>query len=102
MVGSDGASVMVGDMGRVYALLKSDITQLIKVHCIALWLELAFLDTFNAVPQLEEAKDMLQGIWKHYHYSPKVVRELLKELAKNVQMKGYKAVKADHTHCVPH
>ena len=66
---------MVGDMGGVYALLKRDIPHLIKVHCIAHLLELAFSDTVKAVPQLEEAKDTLQGIWKHYHYSPKAVRE---------------------------
>lgn len=34
-LGSDGASVMVGDVGGVYALLKNDIPHLIKVHCIA-------------------------------------------------------------------
>ena len=73
----------------------------IKVHCIAHRLELAFSDTVKAVPQLEEAKDMLQGIWKHYHYSPKAVREL-KELAESMQVKAYKAVKADDTRWVPH
>ena len=90
---------MVGDMGGVYALLKRDIPHLIKVHCIAHLLELAFSDTVKAVPQLEEAKDMLQGIWKHYHYSPKAVREL-KELAESMQVKAYKAVKADGTRWV--
>lgn len=93
-LGSDGASVMVGDMGGVYALLKRDIPHLIKVHCIAHLLELVFSDTVKAVPQLEEAKDTLQGIWKHYHCSPKAVREL-KELAESMQVKAYKAVKAD-------
>lgn len=39
---------------------------------------------------------MLQGIWKHYQYSPKAVREL-KELAEGMQVKAYKAVKADGT-----
>ena len=95
-LGSDGASVMVGDMGGVYALLKRDIPHLIKVHCIAHLLELAFSDTVKAVPQLEEAKDTLQGIWKHYHCSPKAVCEL-KELAESMQVKAYKAVKADGT-----
>ena len=37
---------------------------------------------------------MLQGTWKHYHYSPKAVREL-KELAETMQVRAYKAVKAD-------
>ena len=34
-LGSDGASVMVGDMGGVYTLLKIDAPHLIKVQCIA-------------------------------------------------------------------
>ena len=70
-LGTDGAAVMVGEVGGVFALLKRDIPHLIKVHCIAHRLELAFADTVKAIPELEEAKSMLQGIWKHYHYSPK-------------------------------
>ena len=71
------------------------------MHCIAHRLELAFADTVKAIPELEEAKSMLQGIWKHYHYSPKAVREL-KELAESMQVRTYKAVKADGTRWVPH
>ena len=100
-LGSDGANVIVGEVGRVYALLKRDIPHLIKVHCIAHRLELAFADTVKAIKELEEAKSMLQGIWKHYHYSPKAVREL-KELAETMQVRAYKAVKADGTRWVPH
>ena len=44
---------------------------------------------------------MLQGIWKHYHYSPKAIREL-KELAESMQVRAYKAVKADGTRWLPH
>ena len=33
--GTDGAAVMVGELGGVFALLKGDIPHLIKVHCIA-------------------------------------------------------------------
>ena len=100
-LGSDGAAVMVGEVGGVYALLKQDIPHLIKVHCIAHRLELAFADTVKAIPKLEEAKTMLQGIWKHYHYSPKAVREL-KELAETMEVRSYKAVKTDGTRWVPH
>ena len=38
---------------------------------------------------------------EHYHYSPKAVREL-KELAESMQVRAYKAVKADGTRWVPH
>ena len=65
---------MIGEVGGVFALLKCDFPHLVKVHCIAHRLELAFADTVKAIPELEEAKSILQGIWKHYHYSPKAVR----------------------------
>ena len=102
-LGSDGASAMVGDMGGVYALLKRDIPHLFKAPCIAHRLGLAVSDTVKAVPQFEEDKDMSQWIWKHYHYhySPKVVHDL-KELAESMQVKAYKAVKADGTRWVPY
>ena len=99
-LGTDGAAVMVGEV-RVFALLKCDILHLIKVHCIANRLELAFADTVKAIPELEEAKSILQGIWKHYHYFPKAIREL-KEEAESMQVRAYKAVKADGTRWVPH
>lgn len=62
------------------------------MHCIAYRLELAFADTVKAIPELEEAKSMLQGIWKHYRNSPKAVCEL-KELAESIQIRAYKAVR---------
>ena len=60
--GSDGASLMFGELSGVYALLKQDIPHLIKVHYIAHQLELAYSDAVKAVRQLEEAKDILQGM----------------------------------------
>ena len=100
-MGSDGAPVMLGDRGGVFALLKQEIPHLIKVHCIAHRLELAFADTLLAVPEFKDIKDMLQGIWKQYHCSPKAVREL-KEVAESMEVRAYKAVKADGTRWVPH
>ena len=101
--GTDGAALMIGEVGGVFALLKHDIIpHLSKVHCIADRLELAFAETctVKAIPELEEAKSMLQGIWKHYHYSPKAICEL-KELAESMQVRAYKAVKADGTRWAP-
>ena len=45
--------------------------------------------------------DVLQGIWKHYHYSPKAVREL-EELAESMQVTASKAVRADGTRWESH
>lgn len=100
-LGTDGAAVVVGEVGGVFALLKRDIPHLIKVNFIAHRLELAFADTVNAIPELEEAKSILQRTWKHYHYSPKAVHEL-REVAESMQVRAYKAVKADGTRWVPH
>lgn len=44
---------------------------------------------------------MLQGIWKHYNYSTKVVPKL-KELVESMEVRAYKAVKGDGTRWVPH
>lgn len=64
-------------------------------------MELSFADTLSDVPVLKDVKEMLQGIWKHYHYSAKAVREL-KELAESMEVRAYKAIKADGTRWVPH
>ncbi|CAH3166703.1 unnamed protein product [Pocillopora meandrina] len=79
-LGADGANVILGEISGVYGLLKQEIPHIIKVHCVAHRLELSFADTLSDVPVLKDVKEMLQGIWKHYHYSAKAVREL-KELA---------------------
>ena len=55
-MGSDGAPVMLGDRGGVFALLKQEIPHLIKVHCIAHRLELAFADILLAVPEFKDIK----------------------------------------------
>lgn len=101
VLGADGASVMLRERNGVYGLLKQEISHIIKVHCIAHRLELSFADTLSEVRVLKDVKEMLQGIWKHYHYSAKAVREF-KELAERLEVPAYKAVKADGTRWVPH
>ena len=48
-----------------------------------------------------EAKELLQGLWKYYHYSPKAVWEL-KDLAQTMGDRAYRIVKADGTRWGPH
>ena len=55
---TDGVAATVGEIGGVFALLKHDIPHLIKVHCIAHQLELAFADNVKAIPELEEVKSI--------------------------------------------
>ena len=78
--GSDEASVYVGRLNGVVAKLRVEIPWLLGVHCIAHRLELSVLDAFKDEEQLKNVQEMLQGLYKHHHYSPKALCEL-KELA---------------------
>ena len=99
-LGTDGASVMVGQHGGVFGILKRDIPSLISVHCIAHNLELGLQDTLKAIPLFREVKEMLQGMWKYYKYSCKALKEL-KDLAESMDEKAYKCTKADGSRWVP-
>ena len=80
--------LMIGKSNSVFAELKRDVPNLVSIRCFARELELGFQDT------IEGAKEMLEGIWKHYKYSWKAVCEW-KELEELIDERVYKAVKAD-------
>ena len=87
-LGTDGAAVMVGEVGGVFALLKHDIPHVIKVHCIAHRLEQLWLFQSEKRPRL-----FFKG------YGSIIIIPLrpfveLKELAEGMQVRAYKAVKA--------
>jgi len=69
--GTDGASVMMGRIGGVVALIKQDAPQVIGIHCVAHNLELAFSDTLKSNETMMNIKELLNGCWKNYKYSPK-------------------------------
>ena len=89
--GSDGASVMLGRQNGVLKKIKDDVPLLIKMHRVAHRLELAILHTFKGESILTELKDLLQGFYKHLHYSPKALRELY-ELAQVLELRVLKPV----------
>ena len=68
-----------------------EIPWLLGVHCIAHRLELSVLDALKVEEQLQNVQEMLQGLYKHYHYSPKALCEL-KELAQLLDEKINKPV----------
>ncbi|KAJ8037620.1 Adenylosuccinate lyase [Holothuria leucospilota] len=76
----DGASVMMGAKGGVATLEKKDIPRLVEIHCVAHRLELAVLDALKSNSYLKEVEDIIEEVYKLYHYSPKKRREL-KELS---------------------
>lgn len=73
-LGSDGVSVMMGRKNGLLKKIKDDAPHITEMHCMANRLELAILDAFKGESILTELKDLLQGIYKHYHFSPKASR----------------------------
>lgn len=99
-LGSDGTSVMVGKIIGVCTLLNREIPYL-SLRCVAHKLELTFQDDAKDVVLFKEAKELLQGLWKYYHYSPKAARKL-KELAQSMGERAHRTVKADGARWIPH
>ena len=99
-VGSDGAAVYMGRNG-VVGKLKQSIPWLLGIYCIANNLEFVILDGIKDEALLPCLKDMLQSIYKHYHYSPKALREL-KELADIMGERIQKPGNLKGTRWVPH
>ena len=75
-MGADGASVNLGKKGGVVALLRQEVPHLIDFHCLPHRLELALLEMQRSCKLVETVYEVLQLIWKTYHYSPKSTREL--------------------------
>lgn len=69
-IGVEGASVNLGKKGGVAALLWLDIPYLIDFHCLPHRLELALIEMQRSCRQVEIIYEVLQMIWKTYHYSP--------------------------------
>ena len=99
--GSDRASVYVGRLNGVVAKLRVEIPWLLGVHCIAHRLELSVFDALKDEEQLKNVQEMLQGLYKHYHYSPKALREL-QELAQLLDEKINKPLNLRGTRWLPH
>lgn len=57
-------------------LIKDDVSHLIITHCVAHRLELAANNAIKHHRVMREIQDILQHIYKHYHYSPKALREV--------------------------
>ena len=74
---------------------------LLGIHCIAHNLKLAILDCIKDEILLSSLREMLQSVNKHYHYSPKALREL-RELAEVMGEKIQKPGNLKRTRWVPH
>ena len=73
--GSDGASVMLGCRNGLAVKLKGDIPHIVEIHYVAHRLELASVAAIKGIKQVQDIRDLLKGLSKQYHYSPKALRE---------------------------
>ena len=71
-----GAAVMLGCSRAVAAVLKDDVLHMVNIYCVAHRLKLGIRDAVKDEKQLKDVKKTLQGLYKHYHYSSKALREL--------------------------
>ncbi|KAJ8332693.1 hypothetical protein SKAU_G00424820 [Synaphobranchus kaupii] len=102
--GSDGAAVMVGRRGRrggVSTLLRQEIPHLINIRCLGHGLELAAMETISQHANMKKVTDLLRGLYKQYHYSPKAWREL-RDLAEILNIKIWKPANLGGTRWLPH
>ena len=99
--GSDGASVNIGKNNSVATRLSDGRPYVLNVHCVAHRLELSVLNAIKTNPMLVAVQDMLKKIYKHYHYSPKALREL-RTIAESLEEKSIKHTNLSGTRWVPH
>ena len=100
-MGADGASVNLGQKGRVSALLRQHSPHLVDFHCLPHRLELVLIEMQKSCHQVEVVYDVLQLIWKTYHYSPKSMREL-QAVASELGVNVLKPTQVSGTRWLPH
>ena len=99
--GEDGASVNLGKKGGVAALMRKDIPYLVDFHCLPHRLELALLEMQKSCKSVEEVYEVMNLVWKTYHYSAKSSREF-KALASELGIDALKPTQVSGTRWLPH
>ncbi len=100
-IGSDGASVNIGARNSVATRFRNARPYIIPVHCVAHRLELGVLQAVKDNDMMATVLDLLKKIHKHYHYSPKALREL-KAVAEVMEEKIIKPTRLQGTRWMPH
>ncbi|XP_067659505.1 zinc finger protein 862-like [Haliotis asinina] len=72
----DGASVMMGNRSGVAGKITREAPYVVPVHCVAHKLELSVLDAVMGLLPLKIFEEVLKQIFKFYHNSPQMRREL--------------------------
>ncbi len=99
--GSDGASVNIGVKNSVSTLIRAEHPYILTIHCVAHRLEIGVLRALKENKHLKDVQDVLQKIHKHYHYSPKALREL-RLIAESLEEKVLKPTRLSGTRWMPH
>ncbi|KAJ8375727.1 hypothetical protein SKAU_G00063070 [Synaphobranchus kaupii] len=99
--GCDGTSVMLGVNNGVTARLQRLCPSLVPIWCVAHRLELVALDSVKQVPQLQDIKQTLRAIHKHYTCSAKASREL-EEISKAMEISIVRPGNTEGTRWLPH
>ena len=86
---------MLGKHQGVATLLKKDVPHVVEVTHR---LELGILDAMKKEKQLKDVNETLQGLYKHYHYTAKALREV----AEALEITVLKPVNVMGTRWVPH
>ena len=99
--GADGASVNLGKKAGLAALLRKELPFLVDFHCLPHRLELALLELQKSCKSVDDVYNVLNLIWKTYHYSAKSVRAL-KSIADELQINILKPTQVRGTRWLPH
>ena len=75
-LGSDGASVMLGSSGGVYARLKEKFVDLISWHCFNHRIELSVHDAVVSCTQINHFKIFMDKLYSLFSMSPKNRRQI--------------------------
>ena len=100
--GCDGASVNLGANNSVATrLMGEQRNYVVPVHCVAHRLELAVLAGIRDNNNLTTINDIFKKIYKHYHYSPKALREL-RAIGETMEERVIKPTRLQGTRWLPH
>ncbi|XP_070537592.1 zinc finger protein 862-like [Ptychodera flava] len=99
--GADGASVNLGKNCSVFTMLRDEVSYIVSFHCTPHRLELVMLAVQKGISMVKNVHDVLNMVWKTYHYSPKSRRELA-SLASELGVDVYTPKSVSGTRWAPH
>lgn len=100
-LGSDGAAVMQGRKGGVFALLKLKQPCVVGVHCMAHRLELSLKSSAKNLSLWKKVEELLSCLFSFYHASP-LNRDNLKETYKALGLSPLMPTRIGGTRWVGH